>query len=95
LTDKQEDELLDMIINKRPVDMGFPASFNWTAKIVRDYSKKVHNVKYTISGMTKVLKRLGLSFTRPTYTLAKADPGKQKKFKEDFKKLKKTDKLRN
>ncbi|WP_406608075.1 IS630 family transposase [Candidatus Infernicultor aquiphilus] len=89
LTDKQEDELVDMILNKTPAGVGFPASFNWTAKIVRDYIKKAYDVKYTIRGMTKVLKRLGLSFTRPTYTLAKADPEKQKKFKEDFKIFKK------
>jgi putative transposase len=82
---KQKDELVDMIINKTPVDVGFPASFNWTAKIVRDYIKKAYDIKYTIRGMTKVLKRLGLSFTRPTYTLTKADPEKQRKFKEDFK----------
>lgn len=28
LTDKQEDKLVDMILNKTPVDMEFPASFN-------------------------------------------------------------------
>ncbi len=39
--------------------------------------------------MTIVLKRLGLSYTRPTYTLAKADPEKQKQFVQDFEECKK------
>jgi putative transposase len=33
--------------------------------------------------------RLGFSFTRPTYTLEKADLEKQEKFKQDFKDIKK------
>jgi len=39
--------------------------------------------------MLYVLYRLNLSFTRPTYTLAKADPQKQEEFKEKFELLKK------
>jgi len=35
--------------------------------------------------------RLKLSYTRPTYVLAKADPEKQKQFREDFETVKKTD----
>lgn len=39
--------------------------------------------------MAEVLYRMELSFTRPTYTLAKADPQKQEQFKQDFELLKK------
>ena len=39
--------------------------------------------------MLQVLYRLDLSYTRPTYTLAKADPEKQEAFKQDFEVLKK------
>ena len=42
--------------------------------------------------MRDLLERIGLSYTRPTYTLAKANPQKQEEFKEKFKDLKKTDK---
>lgn len=42
------------------------------------------------SAMCLVLHRLNLSYTRPTYVLAKADKIKQEKFKEDFEVLKKT-----
>ncbi|GGK06293.1 hypothetical protein GCM10007063_31000 [Lentibacillus kapialis] len=34
--------------------------------------------------MRALLPRLGLSYTRPTYTLAKADPEKQEAFREEF-----------
>lgn len=40
-------------------------------------------------GMTEVLYRLNLSYTRPTYVLAKADKKKQEQFKNNFKELKK------
>ncbi|MDT2266035.1 winged helix-turn-helix domain-containing protein [Paenibacillus larvae] len=39
---------------------------------------------------TKVMERLGLSYTKPTYTLAAADPKKQRHFTETtFPELKK------
>jgi transposase len=42
-----------------------------------------------------MLKRLGLSYTRPTYVLAKADKQKQEQFIEEFNEVKKTSKWRN
>ena len=41
--------------------------------------------------MLQVLHRLNLSYTRPTYTLEKADIEKQENFKQDFEVLKKSD----
>ena len=89
LTEQQEKDLLNVIITKTPVDVGFPTTYNWTAKIVGEYVQKEYGVSYSIRGMTKVLHRLGLSFTRPTYTLKKADPEKQEEFKKEFDALKK------
>ena len=40
--------------------------------------------------MRDVFYRLKLSYTRPTYTLAKADPVKQEEFKERLEPIKKT-----
>ena len=37
-----------------------------------------------------MLDRMGLSYTRPTYVLAKADKQKQEQFIKDFEKVKKT-----
>ncbi|SIS66398.1 putative transposase, partial [Salimicrobium flavidum] len=42
-------------------------------------------------GASKLLHALGLSYTRPTYTLQQADPAKQQTFVEDtFPALKKS-----
>ena len=37
-----------------------------------------------------MLERMGLSYTRPTYVLAKADKEKQEQFVQDFDDFKKT-----
>lgn len=45
LTKQQETDLLELIVNKTPVDVGFPVSYNWTAKIVREYVLKEYGIK--------------------------------------------------
>lgn len=89
LSPEQEVKLKDLILNKTPADVGFPANFNWTAGIIGEYILREYKVKYSIKGVTLILARLNLSFTRPTYTLAKADPVKQEQFRKDFDQVKK------
>ena len=43
-----------------------------------------------INGMLEMFHRLNLSYTRPAYVLAKADPAKQAQFMDDFEDIKKT-----
>jgi hypothetical protein len=38
----------------------------------------------SLTGILRMLWRLGLSYTRPTYTLAKADPEKQRTFRREM-----------
>lgn len=90
LTVEQETGIREMIINKLPSDFGFPAEFNWTAGLVAKYIKREYGFDYSIRGITGMLDRLGLSYTRPTYVLAKADKQRQEQFKQDFENLKKT-----
>ena len=40
--------------------------------------------------MRDLFKRIGLSYTRPTYTLEKADTEKQNEFRENFEVKKRT-----
>lgn len=55
------------------------------AFIEREWHKR-----YTLRGVSVLLHDLGLSHTKPTYTLANADPAKQKQFiEETFPALKK------
>lgn len=90
LTQEQEAELKSLIVDKVPAEVGFPADFNWTAGLIRDYIIHKYGFTYSIRGITKMLDRLGLSYTRPTYVLAKADKEKQAQFIKEFDRLKKT-----
>jgi transposase len=84
LTDEQENKLIKVIIDMVPAEVGFAATYNWTAKIIKEYIQKTFNVEYSISGVTALLHRLGFSYTRPNYTLKKADPKKQEQFVTNF-----------
>jgi len=89
LTKEQQVELKSVILNKVPSEIGFPAEFNWTAGLIGKYIKREYGYDYSIRGITGMLKRMGLSYTRPTYVLAKADKQKQDQFVKDFEKVKK------
>lgn len=91
LTDEQEKTLIEVIINKTPDEVGFPNRKNWDCNIVCQWVLNNFNIKYSRNGMLQVLHRHNLSYTRPTYTLAKADSVKQEIFKQEFEVLKKSD----
>jgi len=73
-----------------PEESGFDGVKNWTAKLACEWVSRNFGVRYSINGMLDLFHRLNLSYTRPTYVLAKADPEKQERFKTDFEDLKKT-----
>lgn len=89
MTPEQESKLIDIITNNIPEQLGFDNMCNWTIAIIQELIKKEFNIKMCHSAVAVVLHRLNLSYTRPTYTLAKADEKKQIKFKDDFENLKK------
>lgn len=89
LTSEQEQQLYQTIVNKTPADVGFPAKMNWTSPIIRKWIEQEFDVRYSERGTRELLYRLKLSFTTPTYTLAKADPVKQEAFKQEFEEIKK------
>lgn len=89
MTEEQEQKLKDVIALNTPDNVGFPNRKNWNASLALQWVKNNFGIQYSHSGMLKVLHRLELSFTKPTYTLAKADPKKQEEFKASFEVLKK------
>ncbi|WP_335871255.1 IS630 family transposase [Bacillus sp. 2205SS5-2] len=89
LTEEQEQKLYKVIAEKVPANVGFPSEMNWTSFLIRDWIKSTFHVDSTDRGFGKVLHRLGLSYSRPTNTLAIADPEKQELFKGEFKWVKK------
>ena len=62
---------------------------NWTAALTCAYVEEKFGISFSSRGMLNLFERLGLSYTRPTYTLEKADPKKQEQFRETFEILKK------
>ncbi|STO13748.1 Transposase and inactivated derivatives [[Flavobacterium] thermophilum] len=91
LTPEQEKELALIIEHQLPVDVGFKAKYNWTLAIIAELIQQKWGPTYTLRGTSDILHRLGLSYTKPTYTLANADEEKQKEFVEiTFPEVKKT-----
>lgn len=89
LTDEQESKLVEVVTTHTPDEVGFPNRKNWYVDIIRQWVFDNFGVQYSYTGMIDLLHRLNLSYTRPTYTLAKADPQKQEEFKQEFELLKK------
>jgi transposase len=82
LSDEQETRLKEMMVSQRPVDVGFEAKYTWTLKIIRAWILREFGEKYTLKGVSKLLHRLGFSYTKATYTLVRANKEKQKQFRE-------------
>jgi len=90
LTQEQRNVLKQVILNNIPSDVGFLTDFNWTAGLIGKFIKREYGYDYSIRGITGLLKRMGLSYTRLTYVLAKADKEKQEQFVQNFETVKKT-----
>jgi len=90
LTKEQEQQIYNAISEKTPDEEGFEGIKNWTAKIACLWVFQQFGVQYQVNGMLDLFHRLKLSYTRPTYVLAKADPEKQEQFRKDFEVVKKT-----
>jgi len=88
LTEQQEAELYKVISEKLPKDVGLKPFCNWSAPLACKYVKNPFGVEFSERGMRDGFYRLKLSYTRPTYTLAKADPAKQEEFKEKLEDIK-------
>lgn len=87
---EQEKLILETVTTKTPDEVGFENRKNWTIELIRQWVINEFNITMSHRGMAEVLYRLNLSYTRPTYVLAKADKEKQENFKNDFEVLKKT-----
>jgi putative transposase len=91
LTKEQELQLYETIKTKIPNEEGFAPFVNWTAALAVQWVQTNFGIVFSERGMRNLFERIGLSYTRPTYTLKKAEPEKQAKFVNDFEQVKKTD----
>ncbi len=70
---EQERNLLSEKILLTPKEAGCGESVNWTSKLVQEFIQNEFKAKMGLTGIQALLHRMGFSFTRPTYTLARAD----------------------
>lgn len=91
LTFEQTQILITTVNENTPDQVGLDPFKNWNCKLVAAWVLSTFDITYSITGIRDLLHRLGLSYTRPTYVLAKADPIKQVEFMEKFETIKKTD----
>ncbi len=82
LTKEQQAQLKQTVAYSVPQEVGFTAKHNWTLELIASYVERQWGHRYSLRGISKVMERLGLSYTKPTYTLAAADPEKQRQFTE-------------
>lgn len=90
LTQKEKEELRHMILESTPEKEGFGIDVNWDTRVIQHVINEKFSVTMSRSGIYRMLTGMGLSYTRPTYTLAKADRNEQKQFLQDMKMVKKT-----
>lgn len=76
LSKEQEVELVNIITTHTPEEVGFKNRCNWTIALVQKYIKKKFNINMCHSAVYVAMNRLNLSYTRPTYVLAKSDKEK-------------------
>lgn len=84
MSTEQEEALYVVVRDQTPHDMGFNGRYNWTAKLASAWFKREFDITYAESSMLQVLHQIGLSYSRPSYTLAKANKEKQQQFKEEL-----------
>lgn len=92
LKDLQKQKDICMELDKL-LRIGFAAKHNWMLELIVAYVMREWNHCYSFRGISKAIERLGLSYTKLTYTLAAADSEKQRQLAEaTFPDLKKVNK---
>lgn len=89
LTDEQQQALKQTILTKTPAELGWGIASSWNTKIVQSYTQQQYGVSMSREDVRKLLHRMNLSWTRPTYTLAKGDADKQALFEQEMEFIKK------
>lgn len=86
---EQEQEFCKEMFSLNPEEIDFAIDVNWNSRIMQDFIKEEFGKELHRSTIQRMLAKMGFSYTRPTYTLAKADEKKQQEFEEKFDDLKK------
>lgn len=89
LTLEQQQELKQTILTHTPAELGWDIASSWNTRILQSYIREHYEVDMSREGIRKLLHRMRLSWTRPTYTLAKGDAEQQQAFEKQMDLIKK------
>ncbi|WP_338078367.1 winged helix-turn-helix domain-containing protein [Aneurinibacillus aneurinilyticus] len=89
LTEEEQQELKRMIVESTPAEEGLGLESCWNTRILQYVIEDKFAVTMSRSGITDLLHRLNLRYTRPTYTLVKANKEKQEAFVQQMDWIKK------
>ena len=87
--------LIETIVEKTPSGVGLEPYMTWNCKLLCLWVKREFGISFTKGGMRDMLLRLGFSYSRPTYSLARASQEKQEGFRQEFEQLKNFDSWRD
>lgn len=90
LTEEQQQEIRQLVLTTTPVDAGWGIASSWNTRILQSYIQQTYGVSMSREGIRKLLHRLRLSWTRPTYKLVKGDAKRQAAFQRELEFIKKT-----
>ncbi|WP_455906190.1 helix-turn-helix domain-containing protein [Geobacillus stearothermophilus] len=79
-----------LVLTTTPVDAGWGIASSWNTRILQSYIQQTYGVSMSREGIRKLLHRLRLSWTRPTYKLVKGDAKRQAAFQKELEFIKKT-----
>jgi len=85
LSDKQKEELKNILQNNKPVDYGYNTG-TWNGPILIDYLKKTYAIEYKKAQIYNILKTLGFTYQKGRARYPEADERKRDEFKETLKK---------
>lgn len=90
LSSEEEKEVRRMIEHSTPAEEGYGCESCWDTRILKHVLEEKFSITMSRSGICEMLKRWGFSYTRPTYTLKRANRQKQKAFQQELEMIKKT-----
>lgn len=90
LLPEEVQEVRRMLESSTPAEEGYGCQTCWDTRILRDVIEDRFSVIMSRGGVGHMLKRWGFSYTRPTYTLKRANKAKQEAFIQQLDTLKKT-----
>lgn len=90
LSAEEEQKLKDMVACSTPAEEGYGCESRWDTRILKQVIEDKFSIVMSRGGIGDMLKRLGFSYTRPTYTLKRANRQQQEAFQRELDMIKKT-----